>query len=382
MFFIVIYIIAFIVLCIIHRKRSIFSHFLCVIYLVSAIAGLILKCFCPHVDYVEDTKDYSPLVFLFFVILLWIVPYSKMDNKVSLMSISRKRFNQLAIITGWTFLPVTILLLYNAFNILTSVDVSVFRVEEDYYSYFIGGKFFSLGAWMAGVSYIPHILFFLSFLYNTKLLTKVLLFIGSLSFAAMTLCFAGRDGIVYWILNSAVLYMICKNSYNDEVKSSLKKVLYISGGIIAMLLLFITVYRFVFSYIESESVIEPILSYIGQPVHIFSQAFSMGHEAVSKLDKTSYLTYTFGTFVHGIWSKYGLLALFLFTFVHFLLSRTYVIEFNKNHCIYDLFIIYTLYQIPFYGVFYYRQGIQQLDLTYVVFIVLCVIYKNIRKARV
>lgn len=382
--FIILYIIFFAVLFLEYRNKhkSILSISLLFAYLISAIAGLALYVFFPQETYIVDTPSYWPLLFLMIVVFLWIAPYTSMINTIGVLSLSKKKFNSLATIVGLVYLPVTLLLFYNAYNILTSVDISVFRVDEEYYSYFIGGLFFSLGAWMAGISYVPQVLFFLSFIYETKAITKILLLVASLSFAALTLCFAGRDGIVYWIMDSAVLYLLCKESMTVKARALLKKLLYTFGLIISFLLLFITVYRFILSYIESESLIKPILDYIGEPIHIFSQSFNMGIEEVKKLDKTSYLTYTFGTFIKSLWTNYGLIGLFIYTSIHYLLAKSFVVKFNKTHNIYDFLIIFTLFQIPLYGVFYYRQGLQQLDLTYVVFIVLCIIYKNIRKARV
>lgn len=384
MFFILVYILFFFLLYFNYKKkhRSVFSISLIIAYLVSAIAGLVLYLWFPNVNYIEDTRSYWPLLFLMTVVFLWIAPYSRMDNKITSVSLSSKSFNSLAIIVGVAYLPVTLLLLYNAINVITSVDISVYRVDEEYYSFFVGGLFFSLGAWMAGISYVPHVLFFLSFLYKTKTLTKVLLFIASLSFAAVTLCFAGRDGIVYWIMDSAILYVLFKDSLPEKTKALLKRLFVIVGVFVLLILLFITVYRFILSYIESESVIEPILSYIGQPIHIFSQSFNLGIEEVRKLDKTSYLTYTFGTFVKSLWSQYGMLGLFLFTVIHYILVNTFVSNYNKRHSLYDFLIVFTLFQIPLYGVFYYRQGLQQLDLTYVVFIVICILIKNMKKSKV
>ena len=382
--FIILYIIFFAVLFLEYRNKhkSILSLSLLFVYLVSAIAGLALYLFYPQETFIIDTPSYWPLLFLMVVVFLWIAPYTSMVNRIGVISISSKKFNSLASVVGLVYLPITLLLFYNAYNILTSVDISVFRVDEEYYSYFVGGMFFSLGAWMAGISFVPQVLFFLSFIYETKAVTKVMLLIASLSFAALTLCFAGRDGIVYWIMDSVVLYLLCKDSMSVKARALLKKILYVFGIVILLLLLIITVYRFILSYIESESLIKPVLDYIGEPIHIFSQSFNMDVEEVRKLDKTSYLTYTFGTFIMSLWTSYGLIGLFIFTFIHYVLVRSFVVKFNRLHNLYDFLIVFTLFQIPMYGVFYYRQGLQQLDLTYVVFIVLCILYKNIRKARV
>lgn len=384
MFFILVYILFFFLLYFFYKKkhRSVFSISLAIAYLVSAIAGLALFLWFPDTDYIEDTKSYWPLLFLMTVVFIWISPYSRMNNKTASVSLSEKSFNSLANLVGVVYLPVTLLLIYNSFNIITSVDISVYRVEEEFNSFFVGGPFFSIGAWLAGISYVPHVLFFLSFLYRTKTITKVLLFIASLSFAALTLCFAGRDGIVYWIMDSVILYVLFKESLPENTKAMLKRLFVIVGGFVLLLLLFITIYRFILSYIESESVIEPILSYIGQPIHIFSQSFALGIEEFKKLDKTSYLTYTFGTFVKSLWSNYGMMGLFLFTLFHYILVKKFVDDYNKRHSLYDFLIIFTLFQIPLYGVFYYRQGLQQLDLTYVVFIVLCVFVNNIKQVKI
>ena len=384
MVFIIVYILLLFVLFRFKYKNTLSSS-LDFLYLLSAVSGLILLLFFPNIREVADTKSYWPLIILFPIVYMWIEPYAYVDDDICKVSISNRRFNKISIVLGLLYFPFTLLLFYNAVNILTTVDVSTYRVEENYYDYFVGGVMFTIGSWLAGVSHVPHILFFLSFHYNSHFIVKFLLFIASLSFVAITLCFAGRDGFVYWIFNSIILYRLIQKSLTLKTQQKLKKLLYIVSAIIISVFLFITVYRFIFSYLESESLFGPILSYIGQPIHVFSQSFALGLDEVRKLDKTSYLTYTFGTFVNGLWRLYGIIGLLSITIIHYLFVRQYGRVFNKKHCIYDFFIIYTFFQIPLYGVFYYRQSLQQLELTYLLLFIVCVCCKiyelNIIKKR-
>lgn len=50
---------------------------------------------------------------------------------------------------------------------------------------------------------------------------------------------------------------------------------------------------------------------------------------------------------------------------------------NTNKSIYSFLILLALYQIPLQGVFYYRLGVGGGDLSYLVFVIMCLFMKKL-----
>lgn len=380
MFLIIVYILLLVIMWRTRKNASIFTRFLYLAYLLSAICGLLLLLKNTH-SFVKDTQSYISLLFLFVIVVIWsdsyrmlsVVPRKNIDYK------SEKDFNQICNFVCAYFLPITLLLLYNAYHILTSVDVSVFRVEKDYYSYFVGGPFFSLSVYSSMLFFVPQFLYFYSYRYNISYIKRIILLVCSFSFTFMTLCFAGRDGIVYWFMNSLVFYYFLRGSYQKRAKKHLKKVFLILGSGIMVIFLAITFLRFVVGGGgESSDMLWSIINYAGQQVHIFCQTTAYSSEQLKTLESTDYLTMTFGTFVKELYTRYGYLGTVIISIIQLFVAQYAVKVYNHNHRLWDFFIVYLLFQIPLYGVFYYRQGLQSMEIVYGLAILLFLLLKSFK----
>ena len=384
----ILYCIALIIGFLSRRGKSVFRDSLFIVYTISAICGLMLMLVEGGKESIGAGYSYIPLIYLYIIVIIWIVPYrnlgdfhgSRLLDEGDINSI--KKISDIVIIL---FLPFTLLLAYNAISVFQVADISYYRLEGDYYSYFVGGSFFSAGVYLSMLFFVPQILFFLSYRYHYEGIKRVLLLLCSFSFTFMTLCFAGRDGIAYWIMNSIVLYYYFKDSYDYKARRSVKRVFYIVGGFAFVVFLFITFFRFVVSHgnTDSKGIILPLLNYLGQSVHVFSQTLNLTLDQIRNLENTDKLSYTFGTFVKSLITRYGYLGSIIVSVIQVFVVSFFIKVYNKYRRIWDFFIVFLLFQIPYYGVFYYRQGIQSMELVYlfsfVLFIFLNLFYgKNSR----
>ena len=105
---------------------------------------------------------------------------------------------------------------------------------------------------------------------------------------------------------------------------------------------------------------------------------SLSENELGALVSTDYLTYTFGTFVKALYLRYGIWSTIAISIIQMLIINRLVTEYNKTPNLWSFFIIYTLYQIPFYGVFYYRQGIQSMEFVYLIAICGLFILKKLK----
>ena len=383
-----------IILCIIFKctkKRNALNIGLYVIYIISALAAIILLFIGSEDSVIKYNTNYAYLIYLLIVLLICINGFSNFSLNYHVLDLNRSKILLYADKIGWLYIPVIFLLIYNDYNVLTNVDLSSYRIEADYYStgLFKGGKLLSICVYLSELFFIPQFLFF--YLLPCKDVSKSLklrLLLASFAFVFMTLMFAGRDGIVFWIMNSVIFFLLFKKTYNKNMIKKIK----VGGFFLCMLALIpfmaISIARFYVtgtgSFVES---ISPFISYIGQGPHIFCQSYIVDPMSIQGYEMSSlstsdiqnlqlHLGWTFGTFVRTfVWTfgKVGgvLVALF-FNFV----SRIAVNMYNKKSDIWSFFIIWMLFQIPFWGVFYYRYSINSIDIVYSIFTVVCIVMYN------
>lgn len=375
------------------KRNNILSKGLYIIYVISAVSAILFVYLSPTSIFLYKTS-YEPLFYLFFVLLIVFNGFSTFDLEVLKLNKKRYKVIELANMVGWFYLPVALLLLYNAINVLVHVDLSSYRMEANFYStgLFKGGVFLSLCIYLSELFFVPQFLLF--YVLQFKKVGKGLIFrllFSSFSFTFMTLMFAGRDGIVFWVMDAIIFYYFFRDSYAEEVKKKVKKGSIVVFIIILIPFLTISVARFLTAGSSSFSEsITPFISYIGQSPHIFCQSFYVDGADIRGTDYRNlsrdvidnfqvYLGWTFGTFVKPmIWSfgKYGTIAVaLLFNISARLLSKMH----NKKNDVWSLFIIIMLYQIPYWGVFYYRYSINNMEIVYSLFAIICFImytYQN------
>ena len=370
------------ILCRAFRKNRPLSYSLAIFYFVSAVCAILFKLLDPDNIFFFQT-EYSPLIFLIICLTIWFFGFYEFKAfNISHSQSYQFKFNRICRYVGLLYFPFVLILAYNAFRVLLFANLTVYRIEADWYSFLQGGVFLSAGIYLSVLSFVPHFLLFLSYYYKTPTLTRILLFLASFSFALTTLCFAGRDGVAYWLMNSVVFYFILQKGYTTQFKKKLIRGALILGGVMLLPIIAISAARFTEGSSSIKDLFLPVLSYIGQPPHIFCQAYRIDPSTIRGLETQTmtqsqfessqfYLTYTFGTFIKKYYWAYGFFGTIGVSVLYALLSRFFVRLYNSSGSIWIFFIIYTIFQIPLYGVFYYRQSLQRMEIIYLLFAFFC-----------
>lgn len=355
-------------------------------YIISAICAVSLFYLAPDNEYMYMTK-YAPLFYLLLVILIVADGFKNFKFKPERLSCYDHKIIKTAEWVSWIFVPVILILIFNDINVLRSVDLATYRLEGDWYGTGLlkGGIFLSLCIYISELFFVPQFFFF--YLLSKKEVSKGLklrLFVASFSFVFMTLLFAGRDGIVYWVMNALIFYLLLKNIYTTEIQKILKKGAVVVVSILAVPMLAISAARFFLTgSLSISEIVTPFVDYGGQAPHVFCQSFYINSEDISGYDiknmsdfaKQSlglYLGWTFGTFVKSLVWSFGPWGGLAVAFVLNILSRITVIMNNHKHDIWSFFLLVMLFQIPFWGVFYYRQAMNNMYLVNLVFAVVCI----------
>ena len=223
------------------------------------------------------------------------------------------------------------------------------------------------------------------------------LLFSTLSYTLLTLCYSGRDGVLYWAMNMVVLILLF---FKDSTKKAKRIVLqYFIIVMIPATMVFLNISEARFGERE-RGVGYSLISYMGQQTRHFSVAFENeffygkgslfpGWYEVLSLDRESnelkdfadagfineYNVFAF--FVKPIVCGYGKFMALLIAVIFAVITSIYMKLFIKHkHLIYFV-IVLTLFQIPMNGVFYYRQGIGKGDVIFTVFLVSLIVYKEI-----
>lgn len=232
--------------------------------------------------------------------------------------------------------------------------------------------------------------FYRTFYLNKKNLISYLILISSLCYPLFTLSFAGRDGILRWML----LFIFCIILFKDYL--SIKKNSKIWGivGIVGCLGIFMLAKITNDRFNNTEGVTYSILRYIGEPYYIFSYGLErFGEDPMKdsifapfpiitqeKPDTTNlndkysadYYLNTFSTIVGGILMRIGVYkTIVLFAIVFFLLFPLYGkynIPVSISLTKFIGFIIY--YEVCLTGVFYYMYNDRFLQLAIIFYILL------------
>ncbi|GAB1418906.1 hypothetical protein MASR2M12_16710 [Bacteroidales bacterium] len=85
----------------------------------------------------------------------------------------------------------------------------------------------------------------------------------------------------------------------------------------------------------------------------------------------------FGFFVKALVWGYGKVGTLFISIAFLLLVKFKIRAFIKDYNIYDFSIIFLIFQVPFFGVFYYRQGVGGMEVSYIAAILLFSLIKLI-----
>ena len=217
------------------------------------------------------------------------------------------------------------------------------------------------------------LLFFIYLILGASKWRLVLLFISSLSNVVHVLAYVGRDGVVFWIFAFLYLYLFFSPFLQKESKTKIKKIAIISGGILLVPFMLISIGRFQ----DNTGTFNSIVNYFGQPfIHgtlyfgLDNPPLDPGHsfplfyeftglrmpEGTGMWEEGGTMSWVFGTFLKSLnESLGGFWGLLVFCLVS---ATIFVVTFGKRmaRISFSKLFVYILYfEVYSQGVFYFRQ---------------------------
>lgn len=375
------------------ERKSIFSSFLFFIFSLSFLATFLLSLY--ETTYIET----SAVLYLLFFFIPFFICFNRLkmsSRKTLCLSKEIKIFANIFMVFS---IPAVPFYGYYTIQTLLFTDLSNVRNTGEFLlpSNFLNTIF----SFFSSLYFVPLLLYFYFLKEDLMSNKRILLIISSLSFPLLTLCYAGRDGVLFWGMNFVVFYLFFKDSIENKIE--LRKIVKI---VVIVILLFLLLFLLISSARFSDSdegTFYSIVSYIGQQTSNFSQRFNndffegkgslfpglksiLGISQQTNEDRFyEYRLYgleeqynVFAFFASTIVNGYGKLAAFLIAILFFLIVRHYILLYQKNGSVLDLLLVVMFFQIPMNGVFYYRQGIANEDVTYLILWIMILILKRIK----
>lgn len=373
------------------KRNDVFVSFLYLIYAVSFFSTAFLLINSAKV------LNFFSVVYLLLILPIFFDPFKVKNRSMIVTSSSLKQLKLLADVFVAFCAPAVLFYGYYAYLTLTTLDLSVVRLD---YSFILPHNI--LNTVFAGFStlyFIPLVLYFCFLKYDIYPKYRIFLLFSTLSYPLLTLCYAGRDGVLFWVMNFIVLYFFFRSDIRQNKSTKkLLRVVTILVSFFVLAFLTISIARF------STTVKGPAYSFVGymgqQSIH-FSNTFNMDYwlgkgsifPGIRRmfglrtygLDMSDYAALgileeynVFSFFVGTIVRFYGKFGGFVIAFLFMLITRFYVSSYSRSGAVIDLLIVFMLFQIPMNGVFYYRQSVGSGDVIYALFWLAAVVYKKIK----
>jgi hypothetical protein len=400
---VVLFSIIFLLLMLVSKKSGSESnalfYLLIILYLLSFISTILLDVF-----FVKQIVQFVPVLFLLVILFLFFIPFKNIPVPyIATTNRNICRINRFSIMMIFLTIIPTIYFAYYAFRNLTSVNLSSFRIDvsEGSVSILPQGFLNSVFVLIAPLYFINLIMFFISFLIESKSFIKSGLFITSFVFVLFTLCYEGRDGIIFWFFNFMALFLFFRNILAKEEKKMIIKASAIVTILFLFIFLLITFKRFVSSgyYNENETTVSTILNYYGQQLGNYSKAFYLNIDYNTTIfpgirkylfgsfssEKVKHLLHiqraenadtVFGFFVKDLIWGYSYLGTICISIFYFFITNSRKKALKRNNRLSDFIILILLFQIPLCGVFYFRQMLGITDFSYIFGFLLTKFYFN------
>ena len=235
-----------------------------------------------------------------------------------------------------------------------------------------------------------------------------LLLISSLSFVVYVLAYAGRDGVVYWVMSYVFCFLLFRNFLTMHDLKRIKRFFVLVFATLMIPFIMISVSRF--SEMTGGTVLW-IINYAGQQLRNFNNHYQIeaplqygkhsvpiiydflkvvGFDISTKVDTDIFFSYfliegvepwVFTTFIGNFMYDFGKIWTLLFLCIMSLatrrllkkVTRTGVLEFS------NLLLFILLYQVVYWGVFYFRLYVANYYILFV--IILCIGFKAVRSSR-
>lgn len=223
-----------------------------------------------------------------------------------------------------------------------------------------------------------------------------LMLISSLSFVVYVLAYAGRDGVIYWLMSYLFCFLLFRNFI---LKNDLRKLKYIFALAIAILMIpFLIISKSRFAEMPGGTAVW-IINYAGQQLRNFNNHYQIefplqygqhsfpifydflklvGLDSGLGFDKDYFFSFflsegvapwVFTTFIGNFMYDFGKIYTVLFLCVFSLVTRNLLRKVTKTGVLEfsNLLIFILLYQMVYWGVFYFRLYVANY---YILFVIL------------
>lgn len=378
------------------KRKSVITSLLFFLYLLSFVSTLYLVMRGLS----ESSLSNSAMTFLGSILLIWIFAFSRV--KIGEGLVLNKNFYREKRLSKWLcifLVPAFFYYSYYAIYLIVTVD----NLSNVRHVIFEQGSFIPPNLLNTILSHLTPLFIFNIYFFYIGVLNKwskkyiIANFIASLSFPALCLTAFGRDGILFWIFNMLICYILFNKFLSKKVKILLKRICLCVGGSLIFILIYITFQRFSNSSQPILDIFDNFASYLGQQSLNFSTRFNIdsssipensffpglkyyltGYKVDQDLTMSMYLQNNmieqfnvFSFFVNHLYYSYGIVGSYVVSFVFFLI--VFVLNMRKsNTC--NFLLSYLLLQVPLYGIFYYRQSLGNMDISYFLAICLIVVF--------
>lgn len=374
------------------HRGMILMNFLFFIYALSFTATALMQV-------MGGGNEVTPgsFIYLLIILLLSFLPYygkldvSKIHSNEAMVTIAR--------VFSVVLVPATFY--YGYYGLLTFATVNLADARVYNLTLLPANIFNTVFSFFSTLYFIPMFLYFVFYREGKYPMLRNIMLLSTLSFPLLTLCYSGRDGMLYWGMNMIVFYLLFSSGLSKKIRNRIRLSMIALALLAAFFFMTISVARF--SGREGGTSYG-LISYLGMQSHHFSVAFDsdffqgqgtlfpgwkqllgIGTEGYDLSDYAAqglieeYNVFAF--YVKTLVTGYGKLGAIAITLIMGLIVRKYLVNYSKKLNILDFVVVITLFQIPMNGVFYYRQGIGKGDVIYTLFLVGLLIFKYVTKVK-
>lgn len=378
--------------CIIWKKKGTTLAFsLYALYALSFLSTILMGMVFP---FYCDNIRLLPAIYLLFVFCIW---FEVFDYNYDVY-VHDPRNKLLANIMLVLMIPT---LLYYLYYLRIVISSGLFALDENIRVLLMNEQILPSNTLSSITGFIASLYFVNIFLFYIGIIEKwgwkyyTALFVSSLAFPAYCLCYFGRDGVVLWILNFLIIYLLFRKFFTSKTKKIVLRIIIVFVALSLSLITFISVNRFFNDSAGFERNMRGTLGYMGQQLGNFCDLFGVDFQyrgtifpgfrtaingflgiktqGVGDLLDSIGLSEernVFRFYVYAFITSYGYLGAIVVSLVF---SAIIGLFSKKSFCTDSnlyLLLILILYQVPMNGVFYYRQSVGRGDIAYAIGIVI------------
>jgi len=339
-----------------------------------------------------STTKILPTLYLLVCLFLWISPFFSSEFPIYFSDRKAKRFS---LFWGTLSSVFTVYFAIYAFQGVRSNPLEYARQLLNEESVLPLNMVTYVGLMVQSIYYVNIIFFFIGVLKKYSKPVMLLLFIGSLCNVFYVLCYFGRDGILFWVLNYLIIYVMVRNKIDLKTRRKIITTILIVGLPVIVIFAVITIVRFgVNGSSSKDGALYSLIDYGGQQLSNFTDSFrydmrkgSLFPKVLDGLGKVGIKIETkeiyYGN-TSGLYQEVGVFGYFIKSFTLIIgKARTLLLSICISPIIFFLsrkknigykIMSYTLFQIPLYGIFYYRQAVSYMDYSYVLSVLIAVYF--------